>query len=73
MQPTEVDALSDDASPLTGREIRDRREAAGLSMGQLARHLGWSVARLSDMERGISPLPDPEVIRGILLFLEVDR
>ena len=42
----------------TGMALRRMREAAGMTLGQAARHLGISVTRLSAFERG---KPDPTV------------
>lgn len=38
-----------------GQLLRKLRSAAGVSMGQLARHLGVSVPYVSDVERGHRP------------------
>lgn len=36
----------------TGREMRALREAAGLSLREMARRMGYSVQYISDLERG---------------------
>ena len=36
---------------MIGRDLRVIREACGVTMGELAASLGWSVTHLSDVER----------------------
>lgn len=36
---------------MTGRDLRTLREACGVTMGDLADAAGWTVVRVSDMER----------------------
>jgi len=52
--------------------LREFRENKGESMGALARHLGVSVAYLSDVERGHRPPLVQEKIINAALFLDAD-
>lgn len=48
-----------------GVMLRDAREIAGRSMGELARHLDVSVPYLSDVERGFRPpLVDDRIMKA---------
>lgn len=54
-----------------GAYIRKKREAAGLTLGQVARHMGLSIPYLSDVEKGhrrLTPARWPviaEIIPGL--------
>jgi transcriptional regulator with XRE-family HTH domain len=52
--------------------LRQLREAASVSIGSLARHLGVSVPYLSDVERGNRPPLVHEKIIRAAAFLEAD-
>jgi transcriptional regulator with XRE-family HTH domain len=57
---------------LFGGLLRDARESAGKSMGQLARHLDVTVPYLSDVERGNRPpLVDARIVAAAT-FLNTD-
>jgi transcriptional regulator with XRE-family HTH domain len=52
--------------------LREFREAKGVSLGALARHLGVSVPYLSDVERGHRPPLVQEKMISAALFLDAD-
>ena len=47
-----LSTLEDDISHRTGRALKQRREAAGLSLRMLAERSGISSSMISDIERG---------------------
>lgn len=55
-----------------GSLLRDRRTAAGLTLGALAKILGISVPYLSDVELGRRNPFDPERMRALAVAIGVD-
>ena len=55
-----------------GEMLRDYREHAGKTMGDLARYLGFTVPYISDIERNKRNPPRPDRIEAIARFLGVD-
>ena len=56
---------------LLGRLIREARESAGLSQGDLARRLGLSASYMSRLERGEFARPRPQVLTAIAKQLDI--
>jgi len=54
-----------------GKLLRSYREAAHVSMGALARHLGVSVTYISDVERGTRAPLSKERIEAAAIFLKL--
>jgi transcriptional regulator with XRE-family HTH domain len=69
MPPTDPKARK---SPAFGELLRQLRLPTGKSLGELARHLGYSVVYLSDIERGRRPPFDDSKIRETAAFLGLD-
>lgn len=64
---------TDDPGPIVqrfvlGAELRDLREAAGITPDDAARQLGWYVAKISKIENGDGKLNDPEVAKMLELY-----
>jgi len=55
-----------------GKLLRRTREAAGVTMGQLARHLKVSTPYLSDVEKGFRHPLDRDKILSAAAFLKID-
>ena len=56
-----------------GRTVRDKREAMGLGLRELAKRVGMSAAYLSKIERGQFPPPAEEKVVRIADLIELDR
>lgn len=63
--------MADDLRVLLGLGIRARRDALGLSQGDLATRLGWPQPRVSEVERGRS-WPPPERLAALAVALECE-
>lgn len=60
--------------PLTlGDMIRDARTARGLSIRQLAPHVGVDYSQLARIESGYTQRPAPEVIHALASVLDLDE
>lgn len=67
----ENDMSQRDAAKL-GNRIRRRREAAGLSLGALAKAIGVPPSTILRMERGEVGAPDPDKLERLAKALEID-
>jgi DNA-binding transcriptional regulator YiaG len=50
-----LDGIIADALKSRATELRHMRQAAGISLREMARHMGISAMHLSDLERGLKP------------------
>ena len=57
---------------LLGHLVRKKREAAGLSQGELARRLGRSASYVSRLERGAFAKPQPQLLMALAAQLDID-
>ena len=55
-----------------GDLLRKRREERKKSMGEVARHIGTSVAYLADVEHGRRKPLRPDLIESVAAFLGID-
>src|SRR5215211_5795769 len=58
-----MDATPSPAEDTFGEQLRQRRQAAGLTQEELAARTGLSVRGLSDLERGARAIPRKDTLR----------
>ena len=54
---------------MKGKELRETREAAGVSQADVAAHIGVSQSRLSYIESGKRPITPEQFHRAILFII----
>jgi hypothetical protein len=64
-------AAAERAARRLGATVRGIRTARGMTVAELGKHTGYSVAQVSRLERGIVPLTDIAVLRRFACALEV--
>lgn len=59
---------------LLGAELRDAREAAGLSSAEATKALGWYAGKLSKIEQGDAKVTDRELVKAVKVYgIDEDR